>query len=508
MKFTENSQFKTENTRRVLCFELLKTFNEKELDHFNSFLACDFFNTNKRLCLLFKNLWNYVLKKEVFTNAVRLKIFQDTYDKAKDQNSLNKDQIKELNRIMNDLLEQAEKFIMIKSLEEATAVQYDLLFTALLQRRQMLLYNRRLKSTQKKLNVEKKRGLDYHTSQYQLKNHQLVASLLENSIAKNDNYDEIEYHLDIGYLLQKLTFHLAKTTLQNKFADKQFDFLSFEKLEGLLSLPQYQSNPLIQLYMLNIDLAQNDEAIAFKQLSQLLKEKIQIIPSDFALPFYTNLTNYCAFQIAKGHLQYYSHLLEIYKDMHTSGLLNYDNVVDIGLLKNIITTACRTKAFKWAKEILTGYINYVPKDIREAVYYYNNGIIEFSRQNFSAALNEFNRVGKIDNAHDLGVRINSLQCFYETDKFYEPNTQQIINSIKKYFVENKKLTKRDKTAYQNFISIFSKLYRFKDIPDKRSKKEQLKKSLPKIKKELLEKKLIKQKEWLLTKIEDLEKEAQ
>jgi len=114
------------------------------------------------------------------------------------------------------------------------------------------------------------------------------------------------------------------------------------------------------------------------------------------------------------------------------------------------------------------------------------------------------RVKKIDDIHDLGLRMSQIQCFYETDTCYEANTIQMINSLRAYINENKKLVQSQKAAYLNFIFIFNKLYKFKDEPNKRNQQIIIKKTLPKIKKSLLQYDLIREKIWLLNKIDKLE----
>lgn len=500
MENANNSLVKSKKTRLIVSLELLKTFSKKELDNFESYIKCDYHNTNKKLCLLFKKLRKYALDTENFTDEIQLKIYQEVIGKAKNQNSLNTVQKKDLNKAMNHLLELAESFLMAEQLKKEFHLKCKLLFPQLIKRDQIVLYNRRLKTKQKKIEANPKKGIDYYTAQYDLQRYKAEVLFLGNQMAKEDDYDTLEYYLDTKYILEKLKFHLIKLSFIKRFANKQFDFASYKMMKNLIELDQYKSNPLIQLYLLNIDLVEKSDDGAFQHLFDKINQQQNITPRRILKTFYITLTNYCIEQITKGNLNFYQQLHEIYKKMHQINILTSVNVMPVQVLKNIITIACRVEAFDWANDILLHYIDNVSKDVKKSVVQYNLGIIEFNQQNYSTALVHFNRVLKIDDTHDIGVRISRLRCYYEIDTHYEITTQKIIDNIKVYFNNNKKLTPTEKCAHLNFINIFNKLYKLKDIPDQYSKRKKIEKTLAIIEFEMNNKPIIKGKQWLLSKI--------
>lgn len=497
-------QNKSLGNRVSLPFELLKTFSEKELNHFEKLINSGYLSEKQGLNLLLKSLKKYALNYTEFTPELQVIIYKSLYKQEETDIALNDKQKKKLSKAMNDLLALAEKFLMFERIKNTDEHDSTFLFPELIDRKQTLLYSRRIKATEKKLNKEKKQGVEYHNQCYYIQKEKARLLFMNNALAKEDNYDELQYHADLKYLLQKLQYHLAKITLQRRYAQKTFKLKPIEALKTLLGLSEYQTNPLIQLYLLNIQLVETEQEATFLALSKLLKEKQEVIPTDSLKPFYVNLTNYCTFQVAKGDLKYYKYLFEIYSNMHEGKLLVHDKLIELGLLKNIITTACRVDAFDWAAEKLSIYIKYVPAAIRNAVFQYHNGIMAFNQQKYEVALSHLIQVKKIDDTHELNLRIVQLQCFYETDAVYETGTQQMIDSLKTYIHQNKRLTKRQKAAYFNFIRIFNKLYQFKDVPDNRSLQMELKKALPKTKERLLKFDFIKEKRWLLDKIKILE----
>ncbi len=493
--------------RVSLPFVLLKSFTLNELQDFEKLISSGYLSSKQGLAVLLKALKKHALDRTDFTPDVQCTIYNTLFSKEeKAAGSLNNQQKKRLSKVMNELLQAAEKFLMFEKIKRTDKHDALLLFPELIDRKQLMLYSRRIKATERKLNMVKKQGIDFHNQCYHIQSEKARLLFINNVLTKEDNYDDLQYHVDIKYLLQKLQYHLAKITLQRRYAHKTFNLNPFKALEALLSLPEYRSNPLIQLFVLNIELVETEEEAIFLALSKLLKEKHETIPLDFLKPFYTNITNHCIYQVSKGDLNYFNYLFEVYNSMHEANLLIMDNTIELALLKNIITNACRVQAFEWALDKLLYYVSYLPLNIRNAVFEYNSGIIAFSQQKYETALTHFNKVGKIDDAHELSLRITQLQCFFEIDVSYENYTQQLIDSLRTFIHQNKKLTKRRKTGYFNFILIFNKLYKLKNILDQPRKKNTLKKELPKIKVRLLQFEIIILKQWLLRKIEDLENE--
>lgn len=486
-------------------FELLKTFTNEELNDFEKLINSGYLSTKQDLDVLLKNLRKHALFHTAFTPNIQRIIYYSLFpEEPQAEDFLNNSQKKKLSKAMNELLNTAKNFIMFEKVKESDEHEATLLYPTLINRKQLLLYNKCLKATEKKLLNTKKQGEAYYNQCYNIQREKARLSFINNTLSKADNYDELQYHGDVKYLLQKLQYHLAKITLRRRYAHKTFNLKPFDLLQNLLELSEYQSNPLIQLYLLNIKLVESEEEATFIALSKLLKEKQTVIPADFLNIFYVNLTNYCAYQLSKGDSNYYKYIFKIYSDMDEGKLLISDKFIELALLKNMVTASCQVDAFGWAVEKLNSYIKYVPKNIRKSVFEYNSGIIAFHQRKYEVALTHFAKVRKIDNTHELGFRMVQLMCFYETDTTYETYTQQIIKTLKTYIHDNKKLTKRQKTSHYNFIRILNKLYKLKDVPDRRSQRVEINKTLPKLKAQIMKFNLISNKQWLFNKIEILE----
>lgn len=369
-------------------------------------------------------------------------------------------------------------------------------------------YSKRIKATEKKLSKEKKGGVEYHEQYYQVQKEKAELLFRSNELGKEDNYDVLQFHIDVKYILEKLQYHLAKITLQNRYPNKLFDFRPYQACEALINLPQYQKNPLIKLYLLNIDLVKKSDDSTYNFLFNALQQYQQIIPASFLKPFYTNLNNYCAFQIAKGKFDFYKKLITTYDVMHNYKLLTNNNIIDIAILKNIVTVACRAKEFDWANKMLNENIDHVSDEIQESVFNYNKGIIAFNKGNYSVAQDYFLQVGKIDEFHSTNLKATLLQCFYEFEQHYSDYTQQMIDSFRVFLTTTKKLSVPQNSSYKNFIKAFDKLYGFRKIINKQEKCLKIKSKLPALIDFINNEQYVWNREWLLVKAQALKNDCE
>lgn len=485
------SKINTSKTRVYLSVELLKSLTKKELEGLTYFAENKYFNTDKDLRALIKPLKKHAFSEEKFSPEIQLKVFKAVFgDVASKQKELNKKQKDYLTNKLNALLRLAEEFLMIDYMKNKPDLKYELLYPQLINKKQNLLFNRHLKRDKKNLEQENKRGGDYYESQYKLQEALMIYHEKEGLFTKIDNFEELQYYLDLRYILNKQKYNLAQITLDTYVTKKNYDFSSYCAVESLMKLSKYGSNPLVEIYSLNINLLKNQDDQTYNLLLKKLGEENNKIPTKFFKTFYSNITNYCVLNIKKGKLEYHQKLFELYKQMHQNNLLLKNNQdINIRLLKNVISASCAVNQFEWANEILSIYNSYLSPQIRESVLNYNLGKISFEEGNYDKAHNHFIQVEKIDNVHDINVRILILKCIYEKEFSYSEATMQSFMSAKVFFKRNTFLTTSHKKGYINFIQILIELYKFKH--------QESKKSLEMLSEKLESLKHINNKDWLI-----------
>ncbi|MBE2256795.1 MAG: hypothetical protein IAE65_11405 [Ignavibacteria bacterium] len=131
--------------------------------------------------------------------------------------------------------------------------------------------------------------------------------------------------------------------------------------------------------------------------------------------------------------------------------------LSLNLFRNILIFALNADKLKWAKKFVNIYANRLNPELKEDVVNYSLARINFTEGNYSQALSYFNEIRN----NNLNLRIDernmSLIIHYELGNFQL--LESTIPSHRKYFKQNKVLSKDRKKTYLNFNTYFSRIVR-------------------------------------------------
>ncbi len=481
----------------MLLIDLLNSFSEIELNRFSRFVNAAYFNTDQYVTKLLDLLQTHIIRQTAFNTISQSKIFQQlNYKSEIVGTTLNKRQNKILHAKMSDLLKLAKKFLYIETIQELTASEKELLYRRLLDKKQYQLITRSLAKDKKLLRHITAKDIAYYNFSFQVEKAKFMQMHQTGLLLKKDNLPELTESLDLYYILNKLSLHVAALSLANASAQKEYDFSAMEAIAPLLDLPQYANQPLVKIYRCVIKLIQAGNDTIYHQLLTLLEEHASVIPQHNLNDFYIAASNFSSAQIRKGNVTYSKKLFQLYKIMDAKNLIIESGFVPIKKLKNAITLSCKVKEFEWAKMMIDKYRPAIKKGQRDSVWHFNSGLIAFYQNDFKTAISHFIRVDKINLAYDVDCKIILLKSHYEMDKDYDERTMRIFRSAAQFIKNNKLLPKAHKKGYQNLINIVISLYRFRHKAGKQS--------LERIRKKLEGFDMVGDKEWLLEKIQMLE----
>jgi len=491
----KNSQ-KSLKKSELICIELLNSFTGTELGQFSHFINCLYFNTDKSVVKLFEALHKNILHQKMFDDTMQKTLFNQVFGSSNIGNKLIKKEKKYLNAKLSLLKSLAEEFLAIEGLKESQVHFNDLLLKKLLDKGQNRLLERQFNQLDKMMGKVPQRNIDYYglkkTIEFYRRDYLFQSGLIYKKSV--DNLDDLTFHFDVSYLVEKLNMFMSIISLKS-ISSKKHNISSFDAIKKLLDLPQYNNNPLITLYKAAADLLDNKDQDSYDKLLKFLDTFSSITSKEDLIGFYNIALNHCTQQIQHGKFNY-DDLFRLYLKLDDKDLLIENNFISIIKLKNITIIACRTNSFQKAESIIEKYRSYVKKAIRNSVCNYNYGIIAFYKKTYNKALQYFIRVDTINLDYDVNCRVIILKCHYEMDKTYDERTMQIFRSAHKFFKDNKQLTPQRKKSYRNFIQILIYIYKIKN--------QETKMPLSRAKEKLAEQDVNSDKNWLNTKIEELE----
>ncbi len=486
-------KLESEKVYDFLCVELLRKFTARELEELTYFVNCQYFNWDKYVIKLLKNIQLHVLNKNNFTQKVYCNVYEKVFSEKVVGEDLDGVQKKRFNNKLNLLLSLVKQFLTIEALNENKAYSSDLLLQKILEKRQYNLFNRHINKDKKNLDAQPYKDFAYHQQQQFVEENRLNYLHRSGELLNKDNLNELMYQTDIQYFLKKLSLLTTVLSLQN-ITSRRYDTTSIDLMLSMLDSPQYSSHPLIQIYRATIDLMRQASEKNYRQLLTTLDDNETAIPKSDLNGFYVAATNFCAQQILEGKFGY-QELFDLYRIMDEKDLLIEEDFIPVGKFKNTITAGCRVGEFEWASTLTEKYKDAVKEPIRESVYHFNMGAIAFYQDDYKTALHHLVRVDSINLTYDNDCRVMLVKSYYETDQEYDERTLQIFRSTEKYFNENQQLTLRNKNAYKNFIRSLINIYRVRHRATKMT--------LENIKKKLEGQEVNSDKKWLMEKIAEL-----
>lgn len=479
--------------RTILCVELLKSFSKDEKKHFKQFLRCKMFNKDKRLIRLFKALIED-LNCGCTNEAIQAKAYIKVYGDENLQKTLNPSQITTINLLLNNLLRTAELFLSIKVKMKNTKTINENMLEAILEKGQNSLITKHLNKFERTA-----KAFDPADLENSFKVNKFILNYLysESKISEEENLIDTIKSLDQFYLINRLKLHLSSINI-HRLRGKNYNEELISSYESLLNVQEYIENPIIKLYLKSIELTEFQSEKTFYQLFSLLKENYNNTPKEIIKEFYKIMISFCVRLNEAGNQEYNQKMYELYKSMHEDNLLIQDGIVAIHDLKNAITISCKVENFDWAQQTLSHYKNYINKNVRSSVRYFNLGVIDFYKKKFDQANTNFSKVEKIDSVYERNTKVMLLKCRHEEIDPPFQRTLTYYQSAKKYFKNCNSLTQEKKIAYDNFIKILILLHRIK------SKDHTVRHNLKQVKTILKDQKLNSDKRWLDLKIKELE----
>jgi len=461
-----------EKKRDFLLVQLLNSFTKDELEGFKHFVKCAYFNTDQFAIKLLDALQKKVIQKTKFADKLQVDIYATVFiDKEKPKDILNSKQKSFLAAKMNVLLRLAENFLCNVALVNNAACKTELLFDSLLQKGQYQLLKRKASKLDKHFQANEPKETDDFAFQYKFEYNKMHYLTNSNQLLKEDNFTSVNQSIDLFYILNKLNIHRAIDSYARLYPQKKYDIDILKSLKSLLAIDSYANHPLIKLYLISIELQNNDCISTYKKLITLLDTFHQQISKEDLNGFYKIAGNFCSLKIKQGENEYYKEMYQIYQKRDSKGLLIENGSINIITFKNFIALSCRLEEYDWADEMIEKYINNVSTKFKDSVYNFNKGLIAFYQHKFDEALRHFIRVEKIHLYYDVDCRMMILKSHYILDKEYDERTMRIFLWTEKFIKDQQKMITKEKNAYKNFIRILINIYKLKHKAGKTSKEK-------------------------------------
>ena len=469
-----------------LCL-LLETFTTKEISSFCDFISSPFYNKNKTLITLTKEL--------VKTHPNYFKLTKDKLEnKIKSTNVV---------RDMSLVLKLAERFLVICHIEENKILSDFTKISELNKRSLGKAIQGSIKSFKSDLENTKIKSFNELLYNYLVDEEIDSAYNKDGTLPYSGALLEKAESLDVFYVFNKLKMYI-EMQMRERIMNVSYEKTFFDEIKSFIDDHPglLEKHPSLQIYLMLIELLK--EKVSRSQYAEYfhsIKEYISVTPRGEASNFIQHAINHCIKMMNTGH-NYLPELFDAMKFQVEEDLLVVEGFVHDRSYKNIIEVALRVKEQDWAENFLETHIKFISNEDREMIYNCNKASILLFKKEYKAALRSLTFVNFKNVFYDMYSRSLMIKIYFETNDTISVETS--INNYKSFLKREKSLADLQRSMYQNFIKYISSLTRIKDkingYPE-----EVIASKLTAIQREMQQEKYIADKSWLLRQVDELKK---
>ncbi|MEM1322654.1 MAG: hypothetical protein AAGG75_20485 [Bacteroidota bacterium] len=460
---------------------VLQSLDKKEWRQLQQFLQSPFFNQRQDLNSLFE------LLREGLKQEQSLPTKEELFRKIYPQQAFS---VTNFDLLMSYLFRLVKRFLILSDLETDELQQALRLGRAYRKRGLAQDFQQTSLRLQQQLEQQPRRDASYYDLRYQL---QWEQHLEQSARQPSDEAHLLEMNqtIDLSYLALKLRHACLISAHRSVYqSDSQIEFL--EPVLHYVQQARLLSHPAIGIYYhCHFMLTEPDQEEHFQQFKQLLFQYGRQFPDIEIRDLYLLATNYCVRQANEGQKAYLDQLFELYKEGLEKGFLLENGILSRFTYHNAVGTGLRTGNFAWTARFIHTYKESLEKKYRESSFSFNQARLEYSQQNYSAALALLQKSNYRDLLLNLAAKALLLKIYYELGEYDLLDSH--LEAMRRY-IRRKRVIGYHKSNYLNIMSYTRKLLVVN--PYHREEGVQLERAIQ-------EEEVLSEKEWLLRQVNKL-----
>lgn len=358
-----------------------------------------------------------------------------------------------LRLVMSYLFRLIEKYLAVEELLENEETQQLQLIRAYQKRSASKQITIAIKEGIQNLEKSRKRNGDwyYYIFQLQLEQFQLES---QESPSGELNRQELSDTLDIAYLIAKLRQACLLIAHQGVYKSS-FDIGLLDFIFPFLKEPHYLEIPAVAVYYhCYCMLANPEDEHHFKSFKKLLLSKGMLFSDWEIRDLYLQAINYCIKRINGGAENYFSEVMDFYKEGLNNDYLLEKKVLSRFTYHNIVAAAIMTQEFEWVDHFIYKYKKNLQRKYRESSFSFSLAKLEYHRKNYAAALELLQKSNYRDLLLNLGAKTVLIKIYYELEEI--DLLEAHLEAMKNY-IRRKRLIGYHQKNYQNIIQLTKKL---------------------------------------------------
>ena len=483
--------------RNTALINTLRTFSKQEIKEFGLFIQSPFNNTNQSVIKMYRQIKIlYPDFDEKYLDKILL--FKKSFGKIKYDDGF-------MRMTVFRLMELAKEFLVHVNLQRNNLLKETLLMDELNNRELNELLIKNIQALDKKIDKQKVKEADTYFAKYKIE-------YFRNDIKSRDTKmitykDKLNKDLMLEQKNLNTFFFMSSLKFFQYFLNQKSFVVNTEGypdfinsiLEYLKNNKDYLNVPAIKLYYYMTLLLLTEDDKYFFKLKKFLFEDIDVLSYFEKFNLIANLRNYAQRKFTEGHNEFKASVIEIIKFSIKKNILTTaerGKYISEMRFMVIVWTGIQTNELDWIDKFIKEYITKIEPDKRQYVFAYNKAVLEFTKNNYTEALEILGKSGSIKNAfYKAATKQLSLKIYYEL-KWFAP-AYDLLDSYKHFIKTDKLLPEMYITNSNLFIKYYSKL--LKIIESRGENKFVISKLISELKLTSLD--------WLLKKAEELQNKS-
>jgi hypothetical protein len=444
---------------------LLKSFTWEEILKFDDFLSSPYYNKNKKLLILYRELVKFYpdFESDEFNKE---SIYRNVYKTERYNDST-------FRNLAARLLKLAQTFILTEYHNEDKVNSMIHLTSALFNRDQNELFQLTSKRISLTLDQTKEIDFNYLFNKFQHERNQYNFNIVNDKlIQKKKIYPPIEKltnsstYLTIYFITEIICQYLNYIVYSEKFNSPTHNYLRaildslnmdeiYREIRGKNDC-DFILNIYINLYKMFSEPGQHANFFKYKAL---IDENSRSLSGDEIAFHYSKLISYCILQRERTYedVDYNTELFELYESSlknkyYKSAKYPY---LSPALYRDILLFGLNLKKFDWVKDFIDKFSSEVHPNEIKSIYNFGRAFYNFELGNFSDSLDFVNKISIDHFIYKYDLKNLRLRIFYELD--YTEEALYITHSYKEFLRNNDLLSDGRKKRYRNFIKYYEKL---------------------------------------------------
>lgn len=433
----------------------LKKLDSKTRHRFKVYVNSPYFNQHKKTKTLLQYIYRHLEKNE--QKLDRHLTFQKLFPGEPFSEQLLFNTMSSLKKLLHSFLAQ-QQYESRPFTEELYLLEYAYYHN------QFDLLTNRAKHLDRQLSNYPFRDSDHYHARFRYLNTMAYYQVHHEDRSKTELLQALNDKLDRYYILEKLR-HSCQLVTNELLINSQFEFSFLDEVLAYYRKEQdrFSEDLSIHLYYtILMSLREDENPTHYQELKHLLKEKISHFSPREQSDLYSYANNFCVRQINKGYRDFQKELFELYQEGLTNGLIFTNGLLNEWNYKNITVLGCILGEFEWTERFLETYKERLPEKPRENSYNYNMAHLNYSKRNYSEALDHLLLVRFSDVKYHLNYNNLLLATYYalgDTEALIS-----LLDTFRIYVIRNRKMTVDLKKQYTNFLRYAKKLTQIKQLP--------------------------------------------